>query len=914
MTDDTTHPDAADALIAAYLEAVQAGNPPDRAALLAEHPECADELREFFADLDRFNALANPLRQGPAEGALPPDPTLTDAFAAGRTFGDYELLGEIARGGMGVVYRARQVSLNRIVALKMIKAGALASAADLQRFRAEAESIARLDHPNIVPVYDVGERDGLRYFSMRLVKGGSLAKHLALFKTGKSVARLMVKVARAIHFAHERGILHRDLKPANILLDARGRPHVTDFGLAKRIEGDPRLTATGVILGTPCYMAPEQARADKVVTIAVDVYGLGAVLYELLTGRPPFRGDSVVDVLRRVIEREPERPSALNPGVDPDLETICLKCLQKEPAQRYASAQELADDLTRFLKGEPTRARPMTRLARLLRWARRRPALAALALAGGVLAAVSLGFLWQWNNARRLENERRHIEEALRQDLADLNVRVGDQERVATGVKRQLDEAQAKTNEALEKVKAKDEELNGLRAEQGDRREEIERLHDDLKRQKVRLAGAEEQLRRNADAALGKARKLAGAAKPIAEFQLTGPAADIRFSPNGTFLLGVSQPVDAMAEVKLWKLINQKALLTRECAFRPGWFGGLQPLVLPVFSPDSEFLAVASPYETCVFTLQLGETRKPHFTIPYAHPIGFTTPGGLRLVCFSYKQGEVEQWDVIKKEKTAALAQNDPLRSLRCDEERVSSPEPFFDLDKRFFLSVGGGGVQVWDVATRQITAHVDCPPESRVVSSSDGKRLALVGESKSGDVQVVVCDAASGREVFSQAMGGVTLLALSTDGKQLAATVSASPDNRENKRVAIWDVDTGKEVFRSREFAGLPLQLVFGGKRLAALIARRETLASNGIPMPQDALRERALVATKSGHPRPDDELMIWDASGESPEYIFNAVTSFGFKPDETLLAVASPKGMIRLYDLDGPPVKPAKASDALK
>src|SRR5213596_1822558 len=314
-----------------------------------------------------------------------------------KDFGDYELLQEIGRGGQGIVYRARQKSLNRIVALKVIGLAHWATEAHVKRFRLEAEAAASLNHPCIVPIYEVGERDGACYFSMGLVEGGQLdavAKREPI--PVRHGAELIAKLARTVSYAHEHGILHRDIKPGNILLDAEGEPHLTDFGLARLLETESTVTRTLEVLGTPSYMAPEQALGENAaVTSVTDVYGLGAVLYQLLTGQPPFAGGTTYETIKLLLDTEPRQPRLLNPKIDRDLNIICLKCLEKDPKRRYPSALALAEDLERWLKHEPIRARRTGVFTHARKWVRRNPSIAAMT-ATLLALAVPLGVvIWK---------------------------------------------------------------------------------------------------------------------------------------------------------------------------------------------------------------------------------------------------------------------------------------------------------------------------------------------------------------------------------------------------------------------------------------------------------------------------------------------------------------------------------------
>ena len=435
MTTDRSH-SVFDSILAEILQSEESGEVVSVEQWCGRYPGHEDAIRDFFGNREKLGLTHIFTKFDDSQtihGESLPDglPAPGDAV---RYFGDYEVESELARGGMGVVYKAVQKSLGRTVALKMILAGELASEMHVARFRTEAEAAAQLDHPGIVPIYEIGEHNGQHYFSMAYVDGSSLAECISRGPLPPRVAaEIVAAAAEAVQYAHERHVVHRDLKPANILMDG-SRPKITDFGLAKRLD-QQSMTATGEVLGTPGYMAPEQAKNAESAGTPTDVYGLGAILYAAVTGRPPFQAANVLETLRQLTETEPLAPRQLNPAVPADLETICLAALSKEPSRRYATARDMHDDLRRFLEDRPIHARPVATWEHILKWARRRPLIAGLASA--LLLTIGTGSLiiaglWAAERSARVAATNSAAEAKVSErDALDARERAEEQARIA---------------------------------------------------------------------------------------------------------------------------------------------------------------------------------------------------------------------------------------------------------------------------------------------------------------------------------------------------------------------------------------------------------------------------------------------------------------------------------------------------
>jgi eukaryotic-like serine/threonine-protein kinase len=941
-----------------YFEALEAGDAPSRDELLAQNPDLTNQLLAFFANDEEFRRLVSPFTtiEGTAAASVSGDPDATgplttvpllpsgdpqvtaaqsaddrlerptEVNVSGtrvRYFGDFELTRELGRGGMGTVYEARQISLNRPVALKLIRAGQFAAEDELRRFQNEAEAVASLDHPHIVPIFEVGEHNGQRYFSMKLIAGVGLDKRLdAYLAEPKAAAVLLVPVAEAIHHAHQRGILHRDLKPANVLVDDKGEAHVTDFGLARRMESDSGLTQTGAIMGTPSFMAPEQVSGRRAaVTTLTDIYGLGAILYALLTGRPPFRGETVMETLEQVRLKTLDPPSKLNSRVPRDLEIVCMKCLEKDARRRYSTAADLALDLNRWRAGEPIAARRVPGWERLVLWARRHPAIAGLSALSGALVVnlviASLVFTMHLRLANsRLERSNgdlKRTNERLDVALQDVRNQHNLSLRQLYAIRmREMQSALEKdridtVSELLDSQKPERTggiDLRGFEWYYLDRLRHGELLTLEGHPSAVTAVTFSPDGRWIASAAGGHGTqspaevRIWDAETGRVIHRLTGHALPVRllqFSPDGTRLGSVTNTEVKVAGRELTRLPAESRIWDTKTGRESIHLDGESRGLLLRFSTDLARLAALlmrpRPGASGTFDdtapcdrVKVWDTLTGRVTLDRkldsdrvlsGRPTEYWTfefsPDG-RSVGVSRRERDKKEWDVRKSWEIASGVERpgfdaDPV--LASDSARISP-------DGRFEIAFVDTVVKVRDRVInkefRTLRGHT-----SEVQSAafrSDGLRLASAGQ----DRTVRVWDLSSEQGAFNlidEVSGTVGAMHLSPDGRRLVV----AGGTRSGSTATVWDTMTGRLIRRvrgeDRRYPGL------GSGARAAGSADGQFLVLEGV----------------------NDSVSIWDVgSTEGPAHVLRGhagkVAQVGISSDGRLVASAGLDRVIKLWD----------------
>ncbi len=868
------HEQPLDAIIAEYYGLEENGETPDREQFIARYPDHQQELREFFADSDLFQNTRDfdsqdLAAEAPFTDTLSQRANSTAGFDV-RYFGVYEILEVLGSGGMGVVYKARHARLRKEVALKLIRAGEFATDCEVKMFQAEARAAAKLDHPGIVAVHEIGMHAGRHFYSMDYVAGGCLSNlHRDAPVPVRRAADLVRQMADAIHFAHSNGIVHRDLKPANVLLTTAGAPRITDFGLAKRmwVDQNSRVaadTVTGRVLGTAGYMSPEQATGkSKLVGETADTYSLGAVLYALLTSRAPFVGESQAETIQQVIETEPVSPRLLNPSVPRDLETICLKCLNKERHERYGSAQLLADDLQRFLDGRPVLARPISRSARAWRQVKRYPVVTGLsaAIALSLLCGILMSLFFANEAQRRAEENRRlALEEFQAREVAEQNKNIAEAN--ASLARKHLYSAHMSLAQSEWKAGRLGAVLNLLNQ------------HEPV--------GGEEDLR--------------GFEwyywKRCCESELrcfdghTSFVASVAYNPSGTAIVSAAHD----GTVMIWSALTGERMHTL--------VGHSDAVKCAVFSPDAALVASAS-WDGTVRLWDVTSGAPILFPLQHAgqvESVAFSSDGS--TLASAARDGMIRIWNVISGELVAEM---DNPRSFACS--------VVFSSDGSLLGSTHSNVAKIWDVKTRQATqtliGHVG--QVMRVAFSPDQRIIATAGY----DGNLKLWDASTGKEIetLSGHEGAVNWVCFSPDGSKL---VSASSD----RTIKIWDINNRVELLTLNGHASYVAGVAFSpdGNRIVSAgwdnkvklwePSRRQEFATFGetgpvtrtVRLSPDA---KFLVAGSD-----DGTIRRW--SVERPIEIKEvkahdgAVSCMDLSPDGEWLASASIDGSIKLRSLE--------------